>query len=359
MKKGNLVIWGYFTENLGDDLMLKAFLNSVKGKYKKIYINSFKQYKPLYSGFGVKVVLQNALVFRVFNKFFCLINRPELYYRFTLKKDTDFVMLGGSLFIEAQGAENARRFKNLEYAVNHAKKSYVIGSNFGPYYDDNFLYRYKSLFKKCKDICFRDKYSYGLFCDMPNVRYAPDIILSGVWGEKPEIAEKTYGAVVISVINLENRANLKDKTGEYEKFLADIAVHHIKQGDHVVLAAFCEREGDAEACWRIKELCGDFEPQIAVYKGLDFLKLLSDAKKIYGSRFHSIILAMYYGIPCVPFIYSDKTLNALTAYCSSFQAIDITKLPEYSFEDIAKPCGPLAILPNVKNDAAQQFEGID
>lgn len=121
MKKGNLVIWGYFTENLGDDLMLKAFLNAVKGKYNNIYINSFKQYKPLYSSFGVKVISLNAFVFKVLNKFLWLINRPELYYRILSKKNTDFVMLGGSLFIEAQSAENARRFRNLEYAVNHAK----------------------------------------------------------------------------------------------------------------------------------------------------------------------------------------------------------------------------------------------
>lgn len=358
MQKDNLVIWGYFTENLGDDLMLKAFLNFVKGKYKKIYINSLKQYKPLYLGFGVRVVSQNALVFRVINKFLCLINRPELYYRLILKKNTDFAMLGGSLFIEAQSAENARRLKNLEYAVSHAKNSYVVGSNFGPYHTEDFLCRYKELFKKCRRVCFRDKYSYGLFNDMPNVRYAPDIILSGLWDEKPEAAEKS-GDVVISVINLENRANLRSKTDEYEKLLADIAVCHIKEGDRVVLAAFCEREGDVKACRRIKELCGNCEPQVAVYKGLDFLTLLSGAKKIYGSRFHSAILAMYYGVPCVPFIYSEKTLNALKAYCSSFQAIDITKLSEYSFDDIAKSCQSPEPLPNVKNDAAQQFEGMD
>lgn len=358
MKKSNLVIWGYFTENLGDDLMLKAFLNSVKGKYKNIYINSFKQYKSLYSDFGVKAVLQNALVFRVLNKFLCLINQPELYYRFLSKRNTDFAMLGGSLFIEAQSAENARRLRNLEYAVNHAKNSYVIGSNFGPYHTDDFLHRYKDLFKKCRRVCFRDKYSYDLFEDMPNVHYAPDIILSGVWDKKPKVAE-TNGDVVISVINLESRANLTGKTAEYEKLLADIATQHIKEGDRVVLAAFCEREGDVEACRRIKGLCGNCKPQIAVYKSFDFLKTLSGAKKIYGSRFHSIILAMYYGIPCVPFIYSEKTLNALKAYCSSFQAIDITKLSEYSFDDIVKFCRPPELLPNVKNDAAQQFEGID
>lgn len=358
MKKGNLVIWGYFTQNLGVDLMLKAFLNAVKGKYNNIYINSFKQYKPLYSSFGVKVISLNAFVFKVLNKFLWLINRPELYYRFLSKKNTDFVMLGGSLFIEAQSAENARRFRNLEYAVNHAKNAYVIGSNFGPYHTDDFLHRCKDLFKKCRCVCFRDKYSYDLFENLTNVHYAPDIILSGVWDEKPKAAE-TGGDVVISVISLENRENLKDKTSEYEKLLADIAAYHIKEGDRVVLAAFCKREGDVKACQRIKELCENDEPQIAVYKDLDFLKLLSGAKKIYGSRFHSVILAMYYGIPCVPFIYSEKTSNALKAYCSSFQAIDITKLSEYSFDDIVKSCRPPELLPNVKKDAKQQFEGIE
>lgn len=357
MKKDNLVIWGYFTKNLGDDLMLQAFLNSVKNKYKKIYINSLEQYKPLYLGFGVRVVSQNALIFRAINKFLWLMNRPELYYRLIVKKNADFVMLGGSLFIEAQREENARRLRNLEYAVSHSKNSYVVGSNFGPYHTGEFLFRYKELFKKCRSVCFRDKYSCGLFNDMPNVCYAPDIILSGMWDEKPEAVE-TGDDVVISVINLESRANLRSKTDEYEKLLADIAVCHIKEGDRVVLAAFCEDEGDVEACRRIKNLCGNCEPQIVVYKGPGFLTLLSSAKKIYGSRFHSIILAMYYGIPCVPFIYSEKTLNALEAYCFSYQAIDITKLSDYSFDDIVKSCRPPELLPNVKNDAARQFGGI-
>lgn len=358
MNGSKLVIWGYFTENLGDDLMLKAFLASAKNRYKKIYINSRSEYKALYSALGVKVVSQNTLIFRGLNKLLYLANRPELYFRLLSGGNADFVMLGGSLFMEAQGAGNERQIKNLKYAVDHAKNAYVIGSNFGPYHTEKFLREYRSIFEKCRHICFRDKFSYDLFADIPNVHYAPDIILSGAWDENPKASEAD-GAIVISAIDLKNRPGLQSKTEEYEKLLADIAMYHMAKGQRVVLAAFCEWEGDVEACRRIKALCGKDGPQIAVYRDMGFLELLSGAKKIYGSRFHSIILAMYYGVPCVPFVYSEKTSNALAAYCASFQAVDITKLPEYSLDDITKNFQSPELLPNIKEAAMRQFEGIN
>ena len=42
----------------------------------------------------------------------------------------------------------------------------------------NILNFQEKIFKICTDICFRDKYSYNLFKDIENVRYAPDYAFS-------------------------------------------------------------------------------------------------------------------------------------------------------------------------------------
>lgn len=356
MSKKNLLIWGYFVKNFGDDLMLKSFLKVSGDKYHKIYINSYKEYKKFYSTLGVISISQNSFIYRVINKIRVLIGMPELYYCLASKRKMDFVMLGGSLFAETDVRASEQQIKNLEYAVSHAECSYVIGSNFGPYVTDKFFKQYKNIFKRCKDVCFRDMHSYNLFSSAIAVRYAPDIILSGAWDDS--IKTNRNNTVVISVINLEKRPTLKDKMSEYEQTLADIALYHLRNGEQVALVAFCESEGDVEVCKRIKNLCQKSEIEIFVYSDYSFQTIMAEAKKIYGSRFHSIILAMYYGIQCVPFVYNEKTYNAIMSYASSVETIDITKLSEYSAESIARICRTIDTMPNIKKMAKKQFEKI-
>ena len=111
-----------------------------------------------------------------------------------------------------------------------------------------------------------------------------------------------------------------------------VQLQALKLNDYKVkLFSFCEYEGDVKACIRIKALC-DNDPNIEIipYEDFGFLDVFPNAKRVYGSRFHSIILSMYYGVPCVPFVYNEKTDNALMSYCEGFHSIDILKLSEYS-----------------------------
>lgn len=357
MPKRIAVIWGYFTKNLGDDLMLKAFLNKTKGKYKKIYIQSHKKNKSYYSTLGVNVITVDSFAYRGINKLLHSIGMADIYYFFA-KKNTDFIMLGGSLFAESTKTVSESQYKNLAYAVNHAKHSYVIGSNFGPYNSEQFINRYIELFKKCDDVCVRDCYSFNLFVNLPNVRYAPDIIFSGEWENKPQ-QSVTSNSIVISVINLKNRLLLSKKTELYEKMLSDLAIYHAQNGSKVILASFCDFEGDREACNRIKHLCGDLSNiDIITYNDIGFLKLFQSSRKIYGTRFHSIILALYYGIDCIPLVYNEKTQNALTSYCKSFKSIDLMHLEDYTVDDIVKFDSQIELLPDIKKKAKQQFEGV-
>lgn len=357
MKKKIAVVWGYFAKNLGDDLMLKAFLNATKNKYTKVYINSYKEYQDYYSELGVVVVSTNSFFYRAINKVFSVLRKPQLYYRYSITRNADFVMLGGSLFAEYDNYSiNQNQFVNLSYAVDKSSASYVIGSNFGPYENSEFLHNYFSLFGRCKDVCFRDKQSYSFFSNHDNVRYAPDIILSGLWDDKKR--EERSNSVIISVINLDRRKDLKFAKKDYETMMAAIAKTHLKCGERVLLAAFCEFEGDFEACVRIRNLCGQDNVDIIVYDDWDFLNLFSNAKKIYGTRFHSVILSMYYNIPCVPFIYNQKTYDALASYRTSFDCVDLRKLSDYSLKEITENYGIRDVNFQLKELAKKQFDEV-
>ena len=358
MEKRNAVLWGYFVKNLGDDLMLKAFVDKNKNRYHKIYINSYRKFKPYYSEMGIKVIAVDSFWYRAVNKIFSTLKLPELYYRIA-GEGADFIMLGGSLFAETSSASDENQISNLKYAVDHAENSYIVGSNFGPYHSRSFFEAYEKIFEKCKDICFRDRYSYEMFLGLEIVRYAPDIVLAGTWEERNK-ENHDSPAVVISVIDLERRAELKDKRVKYEEMIVSIIQYHIQKNDKVILAAFCEFEGDVEACMRIWKLCGEnTNVEIKAYQEFGFLNVLSNAKRIYGARFHSIILAMYYGIPCVPFIYGKKTYYALCSYSKSFQTVRIKELEEYSLEKILDACKIIEVFPEVKKLAGGQFEGGD
>ena len=358
MRKKTAVVWGYFAKNLGDDLMLKAFLNTTKGKYKKIYINSYKEYRKYYSQLGVTVVAVNSVLYRAANKILNIFHRAELYYHCSMIKNADFIMLGGSLFAEADDYRISQcQIVNLTLAANKSDQVYVIGSNFGPYRTKEFLRNYELIFEKCRDICFRDKQSCGMFHNNLNVRYAPDVILSGIW-EDFRVPEG-QNLIVISAIDLTKRKDLNFAINDYEQMMADIAEYHLRKGENVVLAAFCKYEGDVDACKRIKELCGEENLKIAVYDGLEFLTLFSNAKKVYGTRFHSVILSMYYNIPCVPFIYSQKTYDALISYGVSFDCVNLENLSEYSVEEITENYEIRDMDFNVKELAKKQFEGVN
>ena len=357
MKKKKTVVWGYFAKNLGDDLMLKAFLNATKDKYKKVYINSYKEYRDYYSELGVVVVSVNSFFYRVINKILAVLHKPQLYYHYPIMLKGDFVILGGSLFAESDNYDiNQSQFVNLSSAVNKSSDAYVIGSNFGPYNNKEFLHNYKSLFGRCKDVCFRDKKSYNIFSNNYNVRYAPDIILSGIWDETKH--EKKSNSVIMSVIDLDRRKDLQFAKKEYEAMMADIAKIHLQCGDRVLLSAFCEFEGDVEACVRIKNLCGKDNVDIIVYNDWNFLDLFSSANKIYGTRFHSVILSMYYNIPCVPFIYTQKTYDALASYGVSFDCVNLRNLSDYSIKEITENYGIRDTNFDLKKLAEKQFDEV-
>lgn len=218
------------------------------------------------------------------------------------------------------------RQKIINSFYNQKKPYFILGSNFGPYKESMFLSFYEELLPKCKDVCFRDKFSYDLFSKYPNSRLAPDIVFQ----LKPKNIEKEKNSLGISLINLSERGDLpnleKHKHIYYTK-LKEIIEKSILQDKSIYLFSFCEAQGDMIA---IRELV-DYLPvnireniNIISYDGdIDkFLISFERMENIVGTRFHACILSQVFNQGLYPIIYSNKTYNVLK---------DINLDKEYTF----------------------------
>ena len=331
-----IVVFGYWVKNLGDDLFLLSLINYLGQSPYRVVISCERQYAGYYRKLGVDILNDASIFCKICNK---LQLEPLVLYA----ANKIFVMLGGSLFAEDIKKYDDKKIRNLRLGVKLSKRSMVMGSNFGGYKSKKFKTEYERIFSNADLVSFRDKYSCVEFKKNDNVKYAPDVVLAGYWDDKRTVGSNDK-YVGISVIDFSVRQGLKEYTSLYEKYIAGLIELHQKKGDKVVLFSFCDKEGDINACKRIKRLCHS-EVSIISYKNIaSFLEVFKKCGKIYGTRFHSVILSMYYGIDCVPFIYNEKISNALDSYLGKgmYDAIYPEELKKLTSVDlINKKCLPL------------------
>ncbi len=357
MKKIYIKAYTYF--NLGDDLFIKMLVDRYPNTNfylpNKLYNDKFNQ--DNLTCYSYKTIV-DKVVLRLLSKDRDKYNK---YHDYIISKDqrkySDFVYIGGSIFMQTNGWE--RRLIELQKIMSYAKNFFVIGCNFGPFHDDKFYKNHKSLFNKFNDICFREKYSYDLFKDNNNSRLAPDVVYGlDVNSYKKECNEK----VVISVINLNNRADLFEYKQSYYNNLFEIISNCQKMKKEVVLMSFCKSEGDEEA---INEIMRNIKNKAGVshhfYTGdLDeSLSLLLNAKAIVATRFHASILALVGSVPLYPFIYSNKTINALNdiGFKGNFNDIRENKLTNFNLETLLND--DICDVNKEKIEADKQFYALD
>lgn len=298
----DILLEAYSSLNLGDDLFIKIicerypdhnFVLLADSRYRKIYekLDNLSVF-PMYRGI--------ERIFRYYSK-----------KKIKIANELDAtVNIGGSIFIEPE-TQSQVKIEDYNRLINASSNFFIIGSNFGPYKNDTFYHDYKDMFKAVNDVCFRDNFSYELFSELPNVRYAPDVVFSL---DVDNIRIKNSGNYyVLSVINLENRTGLKEYTTIYEETIANLSRKLMENGYKVVLMSFCEAEGDEIAIERIKSKLDSNRAITYFYRGdLDeALSLIKASSGVIATRFHSMILAWLFNLPVVPLIYSDKTLNVI------------------------------------------------
>ena len=189
----------YLAQNLGDDL----FIDILTKRYPNHKFLAISKKQCKHNLKNLKVV-SNSYLYRTVKKF-----QLEKY----LANMCDVVVsIGGSMYMENN--DNTRDFSLGK------NKRYILGTNFGPYQTKEYYNNLKKVFKNAEDVCFREKYSYDLFKDLPNVRYAPDIVFSM---NTSNVNVTNRKKAIISVISCKRKLNNK-YTKLYENKMIELKI---------------------------------------------------------------------------------------------------------------------------------------
>lgn len=301
----------YLFNNFGDDL----FVEIVRKRYPNTQfyaISRFYKKKENVKVYSGRIL--NKLLRKQFLKNTLVANRCDLV-----------LSVGGSMYIEG-----SNKAKNFSLGKN---KYYIMGSNFGPYKTKEYYEKYYDFFKKAEDVCFREKHSYELFKDLPNVRRASDI----VFGLDTSNIKKTQTKkVVISVISCDMKIGKEYKEAYENKIIELIQFFKEKQYE-VCLMSYCQIERDEEAIESIISKC-DEKVETYYYRGNidEALEVMANCQIVVGSRFHANILGLVLGKTILPIAYSDKTKNALMDLGYKGKIIDIRKIEEFKIEELTR-----------------------
>ena len=147
----------YLSKNLGDDL----FINILTKRYPQHQFYAISKGEKGYNTKNFKVY-SNTYIFKILKKF--------QWEKYLANHYDTVVTIGGSMFME-------RGDTNRDFSMGKNKR-YVLGINFGPYKTQEYYNNIYNMLSDVEDVCFRDKYSYNLFKELPNARQAADIVFS-------------------------------------------------------------------------------------------------------------------------------------------------------------------------------------
>lgn len=352
----------YLCNNLGDDLMVDILLK----KYPQ-YAFYCSQYIPLNCSIRCNSnFVDRELLYRRYGRVNHLLNIITLkkigtsFFDKVFKRFEDSckcsVYIGGSLFMQNPLEDTQNRIEYESKRIE-ALPMHIIGANFGPYYNEEFLDGFKKCFKKCVSITFRDKYSFNLFSENENVSYAADVVFNldtSLYTHLPE----TNNAI-ISVIDFEKRDNLKEYMVSYENHIKECCINLINKGYTPVLMSFCKAEGDEDAIDRIYEQMPDeFKRDVKKYfyhgNINEALEYISRSKYIVATRFHAMILAIRFNKPFYCVAYNQKVVNVLNDLGSDAYILPDTLVQANSNELIDKYAKPIEA-EEYMNRAQKQF----
>ncbi|MDD2375969.1 MAG: polysaccharide pyruvyl transferase family protein [Clostridia bacterium] len=355
MKKALII--AYAKKNLGDDLFIYILANRYKNT--KFYLCARTKYsQECFNLSNLKLV--NPLIVKEINKISYNLNMPKINCNNIISKSCDaMILIGGSMFMENADIETCK--KRLSDRFLHIKNEYyILGSNFGPYISEEYRNIHKDIFKNAKDVCFREEYSYNLFKDLKNVRYASDIVFSMDTSGVKIIEDRK---VVISIIDLSIREGLDKYKEVYENKMRRIIEYFLSNGYKVTLMSFCSFEGDEEAINSILNLVeGKDKVEVYRYDGniQEALNVIASCKIVIAARFHAMILGLLYGKTVIPLIYSRKTLNVINdigfkGKYLKFEELSNFDINEFTEQDLNYKFD----ITNQIEDSKKQFEVLD
>lgn len=320
-KKKRVFVHAYLARNLGDDL----FIYILCKRYPSVRFSVLadRSYQDMSREMpNLRVYCNDDRLVKRWDYFLKQVKHVDYgFWKMQIKFSDAVIHIGGSSFV--QHSDDYHSFLECDRTLRRlSKRMYLIGSNFGPYTDDNYYHQYYQLFREYDGICFRDCSSYKMFEKLNNVRMAPDVVFQLRKGlDKGRESEKR---VLISVIDLEWRGgkySIREYMEPYEKLIQKAAEFYLEKGYIVDFVSFCEGQGDGRA---IDRITGRMEKSDRIRKHCyhnnlkEILVLFSSTQIVIGTRFHSIILGWVYGKKVLPIVYDKKTQNVLDdlGYCN-------------------------------------------
>lgn len=283
----------------------------------------------------------------------------QLYYTYRLPQYEVGVFIVGNAFKNTKytGWKQSRWIRERIRLVD---RFYIISTNFGPFSEEQWKNDFDKIFSEMKDVCFRDNYSYELFSQLPNVRFAPDAVFT--LGMREHNKNKN---VIISLIDCSFQARsekLKKAASIYEQKIADTINLLLTKGYRITLLN-SNKQQDRPACDRILNKVNPTNISVLDYDGnLDkIFELYENSSYVIGTRLHTIILGFLFKLTVVPIVYDIKVTNLL-GECSFDQSFfDITKLKTVSERDIVNALEKNGyLIPKiVLNKAQEQFIRLD
>lgn len=330
----------YLAKNLGDDL----FVDILTKRYPNHKFFTIAEGEKGYNKSNLKVY-SNKYFFKFLKKF-------QLEKYLANRYDT-VVTIGGSMFMENNDSDR-------DFSLGKNKR-YMLGVNFGPYKTEKYYQNIYAMISNLEDVCFRDRYSYNLFKDLPNTRCASDIIFSM---DTSNVKITNRKRAVISIISPKDKINEKYNE-KYEKKMIELIQFLESKGYEICLMSFCKIENDEETIENIiKKLSENLKSKIEkyYYNGNieEALNVLGDSQLIVGGRFHANIIGLVLGKSILPVLYSDKTLHVLQDMEIDVPIIDIRKLDEFDIQKLTdEQLNKHFDVEIQKNDAKRHFEKLD
>lgn len=332
MKK--VFLFAYDKQNLGDDL----FVHTITKRYSDVqfYIWSDRENRKTFQALpNLKVVDKDGALVRTLHWL-----RPSLVSRYRAwleNRCRAVVYIGGSIFMEYENWEQILTW--WEYEAKN-RPFYIMGSNFGPYKSEGFRNKLADIFLYAKDVCFRDRYSYEKFCDVPTVRCAPDILFSYPMPKVPVVEKLLFVSPIDCASRGEGENSLSAYSEYYISTLSDLLKHYLSDGYRLVLASFCKAEGDDHAIAQLLAAMSvrQADPRVRIlsYDGTNVDEMtaaIAESEYVIATRFHAAILALAAGRPVFPIVYSDKTIHVLEDIGFQGKFADLRNMVPISYAD--------------------------